>query len=91
MMSFALSHVVRSHDSDFLTKATTYLAVLYMVLALGLGLIYKTEVEETQQSLIQKRLEASQSNQVESTLPVAPVENQDLIPQTPAEEPSEEN
>jgi len=67
---------------DFLSKATTYLAIGYMVLALGLGLIYKSEVEETQQSLIQKRLDAQQQNQVESTLPVAPVD-EELIPQAP--------
>ena len=75
---------------DFLSKATTYLAIGYMVLALGLGLIYKTEVEETQQSLIQQRMDAQQQNQVESTLPVAPVEDE-LIPMTPAEEPQEDN
>jgi preprotein translocase subunit SecG len=71
---------------DFLSKTTSYLAIGYMVLALGLGLIYKSEVEETQQSLIQKRLDAQQENQVESTLPVAPVQD-DLIPQAaPVEE-----
>ena len=73
---------------DLLSKVTTYLAVGYMVLALGLGLIYKSEVETTQQSLIQQRMEQQQQNQVESTLPVAPVQD-DLIPQTPA--PAEES
>jgi len=67
---------------DFLSKTTSYLAVAYMVLALGLGLIYKSEVETTQQSLIQQRMEQQEQNQVESSLPVAPVED-DLIPQTP--------
>lgn len=76
---------------DFLSKATSYLAVGYMVLALGLGLIYKSEVEATQQSLIQKRMEAQQQDQVESTLPVAPVSPEQTVPQTPAEQPDENN
>ena len=72
---------------DFLSKTTSYLAVGYMILALGLGLIYKSEVEASQQSLIQQRMQEQQENQVESTLPMAPVEDE-LIPQTP---PAEDN
>lgn len=74
---------------DFLSKATTYLAVGYMILALGLGFIYKGEVEETQKSLIQQRTEEQQSNEVESTLPVAPVEGQNAVPQTPPQAPQQ--
>ena len=72
---------------DFLSKTTSYLAVGYMILALGLGLIYKSEVEASQQSLIQQRMQEQQENQVESTLPMAPVEDE-LIPQSP---PAEDN
>jgi preprotein translocase subunit SecG len=74
---------------DFLSKATSYLAIGYMILALGLGLIYKSEVEATQQSLIQQRMQEQQQNQVESTLPVAPLD-EDLIPQSAPGEAGEE-
>jgi preprotein translocase subunit SecG len=59
---------------DFLSKATTYIATGYMILAIAIGLIYKTEAEETQKSLIQKRMETQQSNEAASPLPLAPVE-----------------
>jgi len=69
--------------ADFLTKATTYLAVSYMVLALGIGLIYKSEAEETQKSLIERKMEEQQANEQPSSLPVA---IPDQIPEIPAQE-----
>lgn len=74
--------------ADFLTKATTYLAVSYMVLALAIGLIYKSEAEETQTSLIQKKMEEQQANEQPSSLPVANPGG-DLIPEIPAQETQE--
>lgn len=74
--------------SDFLTKATAYLAALYMALALFIGMVYKNSAEDAQQSLIQKESETQQSIPA-STLPVAPIENID--PTTPQQETQEDN
>ncbi len=57
--------------NDFLTKATAYLAVAYMLIAIALGLIYKTDAKEAQQSLIQQRLEEQKAAPA-SSLPVVP-------------------
>lgn len=70
---------------DFLSKTTTYIAVLYMALALLIGMIYKNSAEEAQQSLIQKEAESQQSIPA-SSLPVAPIDNFDnTAPAVPAE------
>ncbi len=74
--------------ADFLTKATTYLATAYMILALGIGLIYKSEAEETQKSLIQKKMEEQQANEQPSSLPVA-IPSGDAIPELPAQDTQE--
>ncbi len=74
--------------ADFLTKATTYLAAAYMILALGIGLIYKSEAEETQKSLIQKKMEEQQANEQPSSLPVA-IPSGDAIPELPAQDTQE--
>ena len=59
--------------ADFLSKATSWIAALYIIFALAIGMLYKTEVESTQQSLIEQR--ASQQEQaVQPNIPVAPVE-----------------
>ncbi len=71
--------------ADFLTKATTYLATAYMALALGIGLFYKVEAEDAQQSLIQKKMEEQQANEQPSSLPVA-VPGGDALPEIPAQE-----
>jgi preprotein translocase subunit SecG len=76
---------------DFLSKATTYIATAYMLLALAIGLIYKSEAEETQKSLIQKRMEEQQSEQVASPLPLAPIEDGSLQQPQPQETPAPEN
>jgi preprotein translocase subunit SecG len=69
---------------DFLSKTTTYLAAIYLVLALLIGMVYKSEADETQKSLIQKRTEEQQTLP-SSTLPVAPID-QMPAPETPAED-----
>ncbi|KAA3611325.1 MAG: preprotein translocase subunit SecG [Calditrichaeota bacterium] len=74
--------------ADFLTKATTYIATAYMVLALGIGLLYKSEAEDTQKSLIQKKMEEQQANEQPSSLPVANPSG-DVIPEIPAQETQE--
>ena len=74
--------------ADFLTKATTYIATAYVVLALGIGLFYKSEAEETQKSLIQKKMEEQQANEQSSSLPVA-IPGNDVIPKTPVQQPQD--
>jgi preprotein translocase subunit SecG len=73
--------------ADFLTKATSYIAAAYMVLALGIGLFYKSEAEQTQKSLIQQKMEEQQATEQPSSLPVA-IPSGEAIPQSPA--PSQE-
>ena len=52
-----------------------------------IGLIYKSEAEDAQQSLIQQRMQEQQENLPESTLPVAPgIED---VQEMPVEEPQE--
>lgn len=68
---------------DFLTKATAYLAVGYALIAIALGIIYKTDAQDAQKSLIQQRLEQQQAAPA-SSLPVVPVDQfpkQDATPQ----------
>lgn len=63
--------------ADFLGKATTWIAVAYMVLAMAIGMMYKSEAETAQQSLIQQRAQEQEAIPAPN-LPVAPVEQ---IPQ----------
>ncbi len=60
--------------ADFLSKTTTYIAAGYMILAIIMGVLYKSESEEAQQSLIEQRMQEEQQSIPESTLPVAPLE-----------------
>lgn len=75
---------------DFLSKTTTYIATGYMVLALAIGLIYKSEAEETQKSLIQKRMEEQQAEPA-SPLPLAPIEDGSLQQPESTPTPAPEN
>jgi len=59
--------------ADFLGKATSWIAASYMILALAIGYMYKSEAEESQQSLIQKRVEEQQAIPTPN-IPVAPIE-----------------
>jgi preprotein translocase subunit SecG len=62
--------------ADFLSKATTWVAALYMAFAILIGVLYKTEVEDTQRSLIQQQAEEQDAIQAPN-LPVAPMPGQD--------------
>ena len=59
--------------ADFLSKATSWIAALYMIFAIIIGVIYKSEAEEAQKSLIQQRVEEQQSIPTPD-IPVAPIE-----------------
>ena len=61
--------------ADFLSKATTWVAVLYMGFAILIGVLYKNEAESAQQSLIQERAVQEEAVQAPN-LPVAPIEQQ---------------
>ncbi|HHJ52237.1 MAG TPA: preprotein translocase subunit SecG [Caldithrix abyssi] len=58
--------------ADFLSKATAWVAALYMIFAIIIGIMYKTEAEEAQKSLIQKRAEQQQAQPLPN-IPIAPV------------------
>jgi len=60
--------------ADFLQKSTTWLAVLYMTLAIAIGYIYKSKAETTQQSLIQQRTQEQQAIP-SPNVPLAPGQN----------------
>lgn len=68
---------------DFLTKATTYMVVIYVALALVIGITYKSDSGEGQPSLIQQEMQKQQNVDEASSLPV----NSDAQPaeETPAE------
>lgn len=61
--------------ADFLSKATTWIAALYMIFAILIGMLYKSEAEEAQKSLIEKRVEQQEAMPVPD-IPVAPIEDQ---------------
>ncbi len=61
--------------ADFLSKATSWIAALYIVFALIIGVIYKSEASDAQKSLIQKRAEKEQAQPLPN-IPVAPVNQQ---------------
>jgi preprotein translocase subunit SecG len=61
--------------ADFLTKATAWIAGIYMVLALLLSVIYRSEAQTAQKSLIEKRME-KQKEIPTPNVPLAPVNDQ---------------
>jgi len=76
---------------DFLSKATSYIAAFYMILALLIGVVYKNETVDQQESLIQQRMQENQESAVPSALPVAPIEEGSVLPQSaPVSEPASE-
>ena len=61
--------------ADFLSKATAWIAALYIVFAIIIGMIYKSEVENTQQSLIEQRAQ-EQEEITQPNIPLAPQEGE---------------
>ncbi|MEJ2542482.1 MAG: preprotein translocase subunit SecG [Calditrichaceae bacterium] len=61
--------------ADFLSKATSWIAAIYMIFAILIGMLYKSEAEEAQKSLIERRVEQQETMPVPN-IPVAPLENQ---------------
>jgi len=61
--------------ADFLSKATTWIAALYMIFAILIGMLYKTEAEQAQKSLIEKRVEEQEAMPTPD-IPLAPMEDQ---------------
>ena len=61
--------------ATFLSRATTILAIVYMVLCLLIGMLYKSENEATRQSLIQQQA-AEESTLPATDIPVAPIPDQ---------------
>lgn len=59
--------------ADFLSKATSWIAALYLIFAILIGVIYKSEAESAQRSLIEKRVEQEEAQTVPS-IPVAPID-----------------
>jgi preprotein translocase subunit SecG len=68
--------------ADFLTKATAWIATIYMVLAIVISVIYKSEARSKQQSLIEKRME-QQKQLPTPNVPLAPVDQGQPSPQAP--------
>ena len=62
--------------ADFLSKATGWIATIYIVLAILISVLYKSRAESTQKSLIEKRME-QQKQLPAPNIPVAPIEGQD--------------
>ncbi|MBN2424285.1 MAG: preprotein translocase subunit SecG [Calditrichaceae bacterium] len=58
--------------ADFLSKATTWIAALYMVFAVIIGIMYRSEVDEAQQSLIQQHMQEQEAIETPN-LPMAPM------------------
>ncbi len=61
--------------ADFLGKATSWMAAIYMALAVLIGVVYKSTTDEVQKSLIQKKMEQQQTMPVPN-IPVAPMPQQ---------------
>jgi preprotein translocase subunit SecG len=59
--------------ATFLSKSTTILAVLYMILCLIIGYFYKQQSEVKRESIIQKQT-AEQPSLPATDVPVAPIE-----------------
>ncbi len=68
--------------ADFLGKATSWMAAMYMVIAILIGMVYKTTTDDVQKSLIQQKVEQEEAQHVPN-IPVAPIQQQ--------EQPQEEN
>ncbi len=58
--------------ADFLSKATAWIATIYMILAILISMMYKSRAESTQKSLIEKRME-QQKELPAPNIPVAPI------------------
>ncbi len=74
--------------ADFLSKSTAWIAALYLILALAIGVIYKSRAENTQQSLIEQR-SAEEQAMPAPNIPVAPLEREPVA-QPPAEQGDQE-
>ena len=61
--------------ATFLSRATSILAVAYMVLCLLISILYKSENDSTRQSLIQQQA-AEETTLPASDIPVAPIPGQ---------------
>ena len=61
--------------ATFLSRATSVLAIAYMVLCLLIGILYKSENDATRQSLIQQQA-AEETTLPASDIPVAPIPGQ---------------
>ena len=59
--------------ADFLGKATSWIAAIYIILALIIGMIYKTEVKSASQSLIEKEAAKREEIIQPKNVPLAPV------------------
>lgn len=71
--------------ADFLSKSTTWIAAIYMVFAILIGILYRSEVEDTQQSLIQQQVE--EQNAIETpNIQMAPLPGEDNTPPAEQEE-----
>ncbi len=70
--------------ADFLTKATAWIATIYMVLAILISVIYRSQAQTAQQSLIQKRMEKEKALPTPN-VPLAPVGPAQPSQQPPAQ------
>jgi preprotein translocase subunit SecG len=61
--------------ATFLSKATTFLAVAYLVLCLAIGVVYKSQSETVRESLIQQEADVPETAPV-TGVPVAPIPEQ---------------
>ncbi len=69
--------------ADFLSKATSWIAAAYIIFAIIIGMMYKSEAQQAQQSLIQKRAE-KEAAQPMPNIPLAPIgQGNQKQPQTP--------
>jgi len=66
--------------ADFLSKATAWIATIYIILAIMISVLYKSHSESAQKSLIEKRME-QQKELPTPNVPLAPVEGEQ--PQQP--------
>lgn len=58
--------------ADFLTKATAWIATIYMVLAIVISMMYRSEAQNAQKSLIEQRMEQEKKIPTPN-VPLAPV------------------
>jgi preprotein translocase subunit SecG len=61
--------------ADFLSKATTWIAALYMIFAILIGMVYKSEAQDAQRSLIEKQTQ-QQEAMPSPNIPVAPIQDE---------------